>query len=246
MALNRSAVIMRVCLFSFPGRARKALRYIEEGDMAKQPVILPSKQFSSKTEAKSYFREMLNRYEDNKTITGEDERLLYEVLLRHPELEQKSVFNIKRFFKAKAKDYPTKCFHFERMNGETTDFSFPYCIDAKKRTPAQNFYNACRFSVAAKLTEQKAEIFSQGDVYCSKTGELLTIDNCEYRHTQPSFRQIVSDFIEQQNIQVTDDLVVENEDMQYATRFSHPEMAIAFDNYHESVANLACFKKFER
>jgi len=28
MALNRSAVIMRLCLFSFPVRARLALRYV--------------------------------------------------------------------------------------------------------------------------------------------------------------------------------------------------------------------------
>lgn len=214
--------------------------------MSKHQVVLPSIEFSSKTEAKNFFKAMLNRYKDNETINEDDAQLLYEVLLRHPDLDDKSAFEIKRFFKAKAKNFPTRCFHFERKDGETTDFSVPYCIDAKERTVFQNFYNACRFSVAAKLTEQKVSIFKIGQVFCAKTGEKITIDECEYRHSYPPFRQIVVDFIALKNIDVTTDLIVENEDMQYATTFSNNQMAEDFDIYHSSVAHLECVKKFER
>jgi len=67
-----------------------------------------------------------------------------------------------------------------------------------------------------------------------------------YRHTSPRFRDIVRDFVQEFNIDITRDLFVESEDMQYVTEFVDHDLVAKFQNYHTSRANLEIFKKYER
>ncbi len=110
----------------------------------------------------------------------------------------------------------------------------------------QGFYSACREAVSEALISKKEEIFRSGNVRCFKTGEIVSINESEYRHTSPRFRGIVRDFISENGIKVTSSLLVESEDMQYSSELSDTNMKSKFKAFHINVANLEMFKKYER
>lgn len=216
--------------------------------MARQPVELPSISFQSKTEATAFFRGMLNRYRDGQELTSDDDAILFELLQRHPQAEEKIGAGVKLFYRDSSPNHPTSCFHIERIDGTTTDFSYPTCISATSSTLAQQFYEACRNAVSENLTRQKNALFKDagGKMRCSKTGAMITIDEADYRHTIPKFREIVRDFIAENNITISSEIVTSSADMQYTTRFVDLKIKNLFVRYHTAKANLAMFKKHER
>jgi hypothetical protein len=223
-------------------------RYILKGKiMGKaQPIDLPSIHFPTKTKAIEFFKKMLNRYKDGDEVNHDDQILLHELILRHPDASDKIGIGIKRFFRAKSHDHPTSCFHLERDNGETTDFSYPECISSLKPTLEQYFYRACRQSVSEILTAKKNALFDNGTNRCCKTNEVVTKENSEYRHTTPSFSKMVNDFKKEINTPISKGMFVEDSDLQYATRFSDKAIETLFIEFHQNRANLDLFKKFER
>ena len=134
--------------------------------MASHPIILPSIKFKSKSDAKVFFKNMLNRYHDGDEVNSIDDQILFEVIQRHPEATEKIGGGIKRFYREKSNSHPTSCFHLERYDGSTTDFSVPSCISSKKPTVEQAFYEACRTAVTHNLIIKKEEKFKSGVVRC--------------------------------------------------------------------------------
>jgi len=214
--------------------------------MAGHPINLQHRQFSTKTEAISFFKEMLESYNDRDTVSSIDDNILFDLIQRHPEVEEKVGTGIDSFYRDISPNHPTSCFHIKRNDGSTTDFSIKTCINNANPTLLQDFYSACRTAVSSKLIEEKKQIFIHGEVLCSITGEFVTSDDSEYRHTEPRFRDIVNNFIISENLEITNDMIVENADMQYITSFENQELANKFNNFHSDCANLEIVKKFVR
>lgn len=211
-----------------------------------KPVELPSIKFPTKSKAKEFFKNMLNRYQDGQKIDQDDHVLLYELLLMHPHADVKVGNGVKGFFRDQSPDHPTNCFHLEREDGNTTDFSYIECISSAKPTLEQYFYRACRQSVSEILTTNKNSLFTHGDVRCSKTNEIVTKENSEYRHTNPKFYVIVREFKKLINRPISKNMFYEDADLQYCTRFSDKEIESQFIEFHQKLANLDIFKKYER
>ncbi len=206
-----------------------------------KPVELPSKPFAKQSDATDFFRKMLNRYNDGQKINLEDSRLLFELLQRHP--DEKIGIGIDYFYKARNPEQPTSCFHIMRLNGEWTDFSYPRCIKGTKPTAEEYYYRACRFAVSPYLTEEKNKLFATGGVVRSSSGEMLTKDSSEYRHTEPTFKMLAEDFRRTKGLDVSMELFVEDRDMQYNVRFLDLSIVQDFIKYHKAHANLALFKR---
>ena len=66
-----------------------------------KPLDLPSIKFPTKTKAIDFFREMLHRYIDGQDIDQADHILLYELLLMHPDVDDKIGNGVMRFFREK-------------------------------------------------------------------------------------------------------------------------------------------------
>ena len=216
--------------------------------MARQAVELHSKSFKSKSEATAYFKGMLNRYQNGEELNPDDDTLLFELLQRHPEANEKIGIGVKRFYRERSPIHPTSCFHIERTDGTTTDFSYTTCISGTATTAAQQFYEGCRYAVADELIHQKNKLFKDagGTIMCKKTGIELTNNEAEYRHTSPKFREIVRDFIADHNITITPAHITHGSDMQYIARLADPKVEHLFRKYHATKAHLAIFKKYER
>jgi len=213
--------------------------------MASQPINLPSVSFKSKKDATDFFRKMLNCYQDGDELTPEDDTVLFELLQLHPEAFDKIGVGVKRFYRRRSPNHPTSCFHIERTDGSTTDFSYVSCISKKAPATEQQFYAACRYAVFLELTLQKKQLFNEagGIMNCAKTGAKITIDEAEYRHTIPRFREIVAGFIAETNITISPALVTHSADMQYVAQFADRDMESAFKTYHAKHAKLVMYKK---
>jgi hypothetical protein len=216
--------------------------------MPSKTVDLHSISFKSKTEAIAYFKDMLHRYQDGDELTYDDGAILLELLQRHPDADDKIGVGVKHFYRDKALIYPTSCFHLERTDGIKTDFSYRDCISGNASTLAQQFSQACHYAVSEKLISKKEQLFKEagGTLKCKKTGAQITINEAEYRHTSPSFQEIVKNFIAENNITITPDLVTRSVDMQYVTSLVDSNIESLFKIYHASKANLEMFKKYER
>lgn len=214
--------------------------------MAGHSIKLLHKEFLTKIEAINFFKEMLEKYDDGDRVSLIDDDILFDLVQRHPEVEEKVRMGIEYFYKDRSANHPTSCFHIKRNDGSATDFSIKTCINNANPTLLQDFYSACRTSISQRLIEEKKRLFSNEEIPCSITSELVTIDNSEYRHTQPRFRDIVNNFIIAENLKITSDMIVENNDMQYVTSFKNQELADKFNAFHEGCAKLEIVKKFVR
>lgn len=213
-----------------------------------QPVILPNRTFATKKNATEFFRSMLGRYLDGQEINQTDSRLLFELLQRHPEAHDKiGTSGVRRFYRDKTEVY-TSCFFLERNDGSRTDFSVLTCISGKAPSVEQQFYQACRTSVAEDLAARKDELFlaAGGTLHCAKTGAPVTCGESEYRHTTPRFQEIVEMFIKKKGINIDVVEFSQGSDMQYLTSFTDPSLAESFKLFHARHAQLAIFKKYER
>lgn len=215
--------------------------------MSRHTINLPSRSFKSKAEATAYFREMINRYKNGEDIAPDDEAILFELLQRHPEAEEKIGVGVKLFFRDKSPIHPSSCFHVERIDGTTTDFSFISCISGSTASLSQQFYEACRYAISERLIHQKHKLFAEagGIMRCSKTGVLIDIHEAEYRHTTPTFREIIKSFVETYNIIISPSMITHGSDLQYVTRLADLNIEKLFKDYHSSNSNLAMFKKYE-
>ncbi len=209
-------------------------------------INLPHKEFSTKKEATQFFKEMLENYNDGDTVSSIDDNILFDLIQRHPEVKEKVGVGISYFYRDQSPNHPTSCFHIKRNDESNTDFSIATCINSANPTLLQDFYSACRTAVSSKLIEEKRQLFIHGEVPCSITGELVTSDNAEYRHTQPRFRDIVNNFVIEENLEIASNMIVENADMQYVTSFEDSDLAEKFNTFHSRCANLEIVKKFVR
>lgn len=168
--------------------------------------------FQNKGKAKIYFKEMLNKYNNGDEINKEDSLILCQLLERHPENEKIGI-GIKRFYKDIAKGYTTSCFHVERIDDSTTDFSYDCCINGKEPNLMTKFNKACKEEIKWSYKDKKDDV----DI---------------------KFTEIIKLFIEENNIKLSEDLIVPNSDMQYATKLSSKDMGKKFIQFYKEKMNI--------
>lgn len=93
-------------------------------------VILNSISFNNQSQAKEFFREMLNRYIPGERVSAEDEIHLGSLFKRHPKYAGKVGLGVEHF-EVMPGDYGTQCFCVVRMDGSKEDFSYIRCITQK-------------------------------------------------------------------------------------------------------------------
>lgn len=198
--------------------------------------------FAKQGDAHDFFKDMLSRYHDGQRISEDDSKLLGELLERHPD-DDKIGPGVSFFYRAKSLDHPTSGFHVMQVDDNWTDFSYITCIKGEKPTVYDYFYRACRSSVSPYLTQKKNSLFDAGPVFCSVTGQPVTKDSSEYKHTTPAFRELVDRFAKTNGTQIEWSLFPPDRNRQYSVRFVDSELENKFVAYHMANANLAIVKK---
>lgn len=94
------------------------------------PFHISTRSFASKTEAKQFFKMMLNGYSLDDRVTEEDAEDLAALLERHTDYLAKVGAGIDHF-KVIRNAYNTRSFQIVRVGGTSDDFSYIHCITPK-------------------------------------------------------------------------------------------------------------------
>jgi len=208
------------------------------------------REFTTKKEATLFFRAMLGRYRNGDTVQEPDATYLLNLLERHPNAGQKIGCGVMRFFKEHT-DEGTDCFWLEREDGSPTGFSYIDCVNAKGKSPLQEFAEACRSSVQPELTRRKIEHFKthgdvDGKVVCEVTGERVAHYESHLDHKKPkTFQVIVHTFIAANDIDIKPEMLRRPGDGESAFTFADKDIEDRFKNYHARIADLRIIKAQE-
>jgi hypothetical protein len=102
--------------------------------LRKEPIVIGSNEFRTKTEAKAYYRSMRASYAVGERVQGADANELAALLDRHPERNQKVGVGIAHFTATLGYGRGTPCFAVVRTDGSKEDFSYLACVDEKVRS----------------------------------------------------------------------------------------------------------------
>ncbi|WP_336079489.1 DCL family protein [Thalassospira sp. CH_XMU1448-2] len=97
----------------------------------RKSLILSTIEFNSKSDAKSFFKEMLQRYEVGEKVSNADAVHLEALLQLHTEHKDKVGSGVD-YFQVMKSQYGTPCFCIVRADGSSDDFSYGHCITPKK------------------------------------------------------------------------------------------------------------------
>lgn len=203
--------------------------------MVAKPIQIGDELFPRRLDAENFFREMLAQYEDDEKISEADSRLLYELLLRHPQAEAKMGAGIAHFFRAPG-EYRKSCFHIERIDGSIVDFSFYVCVKGTATPLNSKFASACRAAVGRDMAAEKDRLLAKGpdEPLCPVTGRVLTSGTSLLRHASPPFEAIVSAFIKDRQLTLDEAMVVPSTELRYGDALASPRLAAQFLSYHRA------------
>lgn len=98
-------------------------------------IILQTRTFEKAGDAKSFFSNMLNKYQIGQRVSDEDAVELTALLERHDEKHEKIGTGVAYYeVNNPPQEYPRyteKCFWIVRTDGSKIDFSIKHCLDKK-------------------------------------------------------------------------------------------------------------------
>lgn len=210
----------------------------------RKPIKIGEIEFSTKKDALTHYKIILNTYEFGEELTTNDFNDIMNLLETHPRVKEKIGVGIEKVRIAKVQ-YNTKSFELIRIDGSTAFFSYTKRINTPK-TNFTKFREACRQAVQDDLRSVKLEYFekysNKGQVKCQESKELAKYEELNIDHRQPNtFSVIVDRFIELNNLDI--------EKIEYIQVDGGPNelednnLKQKFRKYHKDKANLRIVKK---
>ncbi|AVY94670.1 DUF3223 domain-containing protein [Microvirgula aerodenitrificans] len=98
--------------------------------MPAKPITLGPMYFERRGDAKTYLKQMLNKYDLGDRVSAEDETILRAALANHPEAATKIGCGIS-CFSVRSADFGSRCFWVNRTDDTTEKFSISGCIHTK-------------------------------------------------------------------------------------------------------------------
>ncbi|WP_255555517.1 DUF3223 domain-containing protein [Enterovibrio paralichthyis] len=116
--------------------------------MAKPVELANGTSFKTQSEAKKYFKSILNSSPFDKTFTTHDEEFsnILALYKRHPEFhwKTKDVSQIKEFTIKSSGQFRTRCFHVVHQDGSLADWSYITAISSQSKSQFQCFMDGAR------------------------------------------------------------------------------------------------------
>jgi hypothetical protein len=216
-------------------------RYVRVG--RSKFVELDTRTFKTQSEATTFFREMLSRYEPGNRVNDEDSLDLAALLERHPNYVTKIGCGVDHFGVEKTQ-HGTKCFRVVRVDGSNTDFSYPKCIAGRSPSRKQEVSAAFRQVVRFDLYRARDAFFAEhsdaeGCVTCAESGQRLERVQAHMDHRPPmTFEVIVTTFLAHQGLSPESVDVTTGQDNQVSPEITDKSLCEAFRSYHSRVARL--------
>jgi len=130
-------------------------------------------------------------------VSEDNSQRLHILLEFHPNIDEIRGCGVEHFTVAAAA-YGTHCLHVVRKDRTTTHFSYKKCFGASAGQHARtNFNLAARQAVGPETLEFRRQAYQEGTPRCVYSGVLVGIEDCHVAHVEPSFHQIVSEFLKE-------------------------------------------------
>ena len=208
-----------------------------------KPVELATRSFATQALARSFFKDMLHRYQPKDRVSDADALDLSALLERHSEYAAKVGCGISHF-EVMMTEEGTQCFRVVRTDGSGTDFSYPHCITGRAPTRKQEVSQAMRRAVRFDLYAARDAFFAEhkdadGFVACAETGDRIKRDEGHMDHRAPlTFEVIVTTFLAARGMVPEDVPITTGQDDQVSPELTDTALAEAFRDYHARVAKL--------
>lgn len=200
--------------------------------------------FSTKAKAKDYIRSLLGRYADGETISGEDDTFLRELVLLHPEKDQKIGSGVSAFT-VQIDPIWKKTRHFVllRTDGSSTDFSFLSCLDGANKK--KDTFSALRHAVLEQIVSFKAQAFSEPLLpECPYLGTSISFEEAHVDHTYPAtFKRLVEDWLKKEQISLLEVSISEPSDNQWTSEMLSSPQKESWISFHLEKASLRIISK---
>lgn len=131
-----------------------------------------------------------------------------------------------------------RSFEIERVDGSVTDIS--YIVQNIKSPNLKNdFKKALRYIVMPQILDFKTGFFQFPITkFCDVTGDIITFSNCHIDHYNPTFDELVNNFIHENNLTNFAEILEPSKDNQTIAKLSDENISKLFFDYHLKNANL--------
>lgn len=228
----------------------------------KNPVKIGSRNFSSKKEALTYYKAILNLYDFGQSLNDNDYNDLlallnyeYQISLQDDEksnileenydnFSQDKVF-VKEIRVAKVQ-FKTKCFEILLSDKTSYYISYIMLINRKGYTQESLFATACRNSIQNDLIVLKQKYFREnsirGEVKCQETGSLSKWGDLAVDHRQPNTLSVIIDRFKELNAFDLDEIEYQTTKSNLIV-FKDSDLLEKFVAYHREKATLRVVRK---
>jgi hypothetical protein len=180
-------------------------------------------------------RAILWAYKPETVLSDEHREFIFELLKRHPRVEEKIGAGI-QLIRVVKNFYGSQGFEILRVDGSVDDFSYKECI--KPSSLEAQFKAACRLAIDDQILACKDAFWKErASVKCPFTGEEITRTRCVVDHAPPkTFEWIITSFIQIFQVKVEEVVLIKLP----RTLDSLPEGELkrAWQEFHRVNANL--------
>ncbi|WP_162794089.1 DUF3223 domain-containing protein [Runella rosea] len=198
--------------------------------------------FKTDKELQGFAKNILYNSGVNSVLEGEDLKFMIEYFekLHHEWIDKKGV-GLLRIRRVMDKVYGKyRAFQIERVDNSITDISY---IIANIKTPrvGKDFKQALRWIIEPQILDFKKSVFAHSNIVkCPISDEILRFEECHADHSNPTFDEIIMDFIKINKLTDLSQIVSISRDNQTKAELSDAKIANQFYEYHKSVAVLRC------
>lgn len=209
--------------------------------------------FRTKKSAKDFVVKLRDGCSDGVRISDLNASFLAEMLMLHPEAEDKIGCGVSHFTVETDKEFGrTRHFVVHRMDGSSTDFSFHACFDG--RNDRRDRLEALRRAIEPSVLRFRDSQFASGPVFCPFLRSQLQPGSCHVDHVSPqTFLVIVKSWLAARRMGIEHIQITPPQDNQLVATLTDEAQRADWIAYHDSVAvlrltsplaNLSHAKKF--
>lgn len=210
--------------------------------MARRIYTFGGRNFSSKDKVRRWMGEICSAYGPGETITDPEHiRAVTDLLQCHVDREQKIGAGIKRLFVDEAPDHPSLCFWVERVDGISTDFGVPSCLQGIGVLNRHSFRQVIR-SVIEEFKQRRLGNIGSPTFVSDFSGKKFPVTEAHVDHEIP-FDDILEAFAKKEGRSIETELLTISQDACSVPIWLDGDLPNRFLRHHSSYPLRLVYKR---
>jgi hypothetical protein len=201
-----------------------------------KPIAFGNYQFRTKKSATEEARRRISNYEADDRLNAEDEMFFTSLFTLHSEFAEKKGVGIS-YIKVQRDFHNNRCLYICRVDGSEIDCSWVHCIQPapQKTVVSMAFRRAVKQIIIAYKTAQIDNV-----VECPILKIKLTFYNSHVSYLSPSFENMLNNFLDDREIDITSVALVnpKPDDEDQRGKVADHNLVEEWRSYHQNHATL--------